>query len=262
MAAPTECGNCVPTFTLKNLRIKDIDPDHGITFHKLIIEYVVCLKDIKCIPRSTKLPDPKIRLPAFKDGVIDPMNVTFQLPPVTILLNMFKPLPVQAYGYTFTHPDVCCKKDRPINCCGEMKKALCDCIKRKYSDPNVGALTPEWMPTPPTEEQVAECCFSSQFEVWVQLPPNITDDTSDMFWTTLSFYLEQLKEGRTAKEKIIKALKEDLGMGAYGLKALMGACGYTSLDHGNYFSPHPEDPIYGGWESLCTCIGKRNDKCP
>ena len=67
MAAPTECGNCVPTFTLKNLRIKDIDPDHGITFHKLIIEYVVCLKDIKCIPRSTKLPDPKIRLPAFKD---------------------------------------------------------------------------------------------------------------------------------------------------------------------------------------------------
>lgn len=258
MAAPTECGKCVPTFTLKRLRIKDVELIPGaLRFHKLIIEYVVCLKDIKCIPRSTTLPDPKIRLPAFKEGVINPINMTVQLPPITVLVHP----QVQAYGYDFTHPDVCCKKDRPINCCGEMKKALCDCIKRKYSDPP--SLTPEWMPTPPTEEEVAECCFSSQFEdLLVELPPNITDDRSDMFWTTLSFYLEQLSEGRAQKEKIIKALKEDLGKGSYSLRSLMGPCGYTRIDGGDYFSPHPEDPIYGGWESLCTCIGRLNDKCP
>ena len=278
MAAPKECGHCVPTWNLKNLYVTEVEDIGATTFRKLHISYLACIKDIKCVSDSTKMPKERIRLSNFSydkipPGHFDPnttggthavgipnWNMEVTIPPTT--LNLF-PGPGEPrdthWGTDFSDP-VCCKADRPFDCCGEMKKALCDCIKRIYKTrrrglgaPGGHQAHPEFKPT---EAMLADCCYTGRFEVLVEIPEQISRLPDDQYDKALAAFLNF---SIRTKNKIIKELMKDLkGIGEGGglnIINMLVKCGYTDLRTGPYFDPDPEDPIYGGWSSLCRCVG-------
>lgn len=277
MAAPKECGHCAPTFTIKDLVLKEIKSDPrivepspslgpsigsgGAMLWILVLEYEACLKDIKCISNSTTLPRPdrgagRLRLPKFRNGNILNINsgkgIDVTIPPETSVMTggLFSTATGATYGEDFTY-EVCCKKDHPVDCCGLMKDALCDHIKRLYA-------------AHPDLAQFEECCWLGQFQFIMRgFSGDPFDDTQS---GALDAHLEMLKP-LIARDIVLHL--------AYKMRDLLAVSGYSPFIYGaddvqrklRRFDPHPEDPIIGQWNEACLCLPNPADttiydKCP